>query len=570
MARRATAEKRDEYLADPALNEAVSPWYWALNRGLQLQSGLYLHKNHEYLGKPLIDNHPQQVTKKGAQMGFTEKAVLKTLHGMIHKRFPLGALHLFPTADDVTDFSKARFNPLIEQNYEAVGRFVQSTDAVNIKRIHQAILYLRGAKSTRQIEGLRKTSSKLKSIPVDRIVFDERDEMDQDMIDLAKERTSHSTVKEYEELSTPSIPDYGIDRSYNLSDQHVWMIPCGSCGHKTCLELEFPNCLAKQKDGRVIRCCVKCGAEIFPFQGEWEALFPGRPTRGWWISQLNSMYVDPSEILRAYQNLNQPGYMSAQEFYNSKLARAYVEATNRLTRRDLERCLTQDAMSISHDGPCAMCVDFGTWLHVVGGIRPNEHTRKIIYLARVKEWNDLHNIALRFGVQCAVIDGEPEKHKAREFANAEPYSVFLCDYQEGQRGAPRWDMERREVVGNRTELLDRTHALITGQTAARARIFELPSRSLEVEEYIDEATNIVKVLIVDRSGGQTYVYKALGADHYRHATVYFDLACERVGVATFGHAFRTVQNFTDDYDPLALSKYRERAESTDYDPLGRR
>jgi hypothetical protein len=567
---RAAAKRKDEYLDDPALNEAVSPWFWALHRGLQLQSGLFLHKQHEYLADPLVDNHPDQATMKGAQMGFTEIAVLKTLHGMIHKRFPLGVLHLFPTSDDVADFSKARFNPLIEQNYEAIGRYVQSTDAVNIKRIHRAILYLRGAKSTRQIEGLRKTSSKLKSIPVDRIVFDERDEMEQDMIDMAKERTSHSTVREFEELSTPSIPDYGIDRSYQLSDQNVWMIPCGSCGHKTCLELEFPKCLAQTKDGRVIRCCVKCGAEIFPSRGEWIPLYPGRAKRGRCISQLNSMYVDPKEILHIFQNLNQPGFISAQEFYNSKLARAYVEATNRLTSRDLERCITQDAMSISHDGPCAMGVDVGTWLHVVVGLRPNEHTRKIVHLARVKEWNDVHNIAMRFGVQCAVIDGEPERHKAREFALAEPYSVFLCDYQDGARGAPRWDLERREVVGNRTELLDRTHTLITGQTAARSRIFELPSRSLEVEEYIAEATNIVKVLIVDRSGDQHYVYKALGIDHYRHATVYFDLACDRVGVATFGHIFQTVQNFTEDYDPLALSQYRERAESTDYDPLGRR
>ena len=47
------------------------------------------------------------------------------------------------------------------------------------------MLYLRGARATGKIEGIKKTSSSLKGIPVDRIVFDEVDEMDPAMVDLA-------------------------------------------------------------------------------------------------------------------------------------------------------------------------------------------------------------------------------------------------------------------------------------------------------------------------------------------------------------------------------------------------
>lgn len=561
----ASAEK----ILNPELQRAVSPWYWATNSGIQLQAGEFMHRDHEYLADPLTNFHPFQVTKKGAQMGFTEASVIKSVHGMIHHRFPAGVLHLFPTSDDVQDFSRARFNTLIDNNPDTIGRFVRNTDAVNIKQVQSAMLYLRGAKSTRHIEGLRKTSSKLKSIPVDRIVFDERDEMDQAMIDMALERVSHSTVKEIEELSTPTVPDYGIDKSYALSDQRVWMVKCDGCNRSYCLETEFPKCLAKGLDGKVRRVCVHCGKEIFPFNGHWEAMSPDRDVVGWWISQLNSAYVDPGEILRLFESLGQPGIMSKQEFYNSKLAQAYVEAENRLTRRDLERCLTMDAMATRHDGPCAMGVDVGTWLHVVIGCRPNESTRRIIHLCRVKEWNELHNLAMRFNVSVAVIDGEPERHKVREFKAAEPYSIFLCDYQEGARGAPRWDTEAGTVVGNRTEILDRTHALITGRTLAQAKIFELPHQSSEVEQFIEEVTAMVKVLVTDSNGIQKYTYKQLGPDHYRHALAYFDLACERV--PWIPDQFSRRESHAEDYDPLNYTRDRARQrDSYDYNPLGGR
>lgn len=552
---------------DPEMLRAVDPWYWAEHNRIQLQAGRYTHQGHEYMAEPLRCYHPLQVTKKGAQMGFTEKAVLKTLHGMIHNRFPAGALHLFPTSDDVQDFSRARFNTLIDSNPDTIGRHVRNTDAVNIKQVAGAMLYLRGAKSTRSIEGLRKTSSKLKSIPVDRIVFDERDEMDQEMIDMALERVSHSAVKDIEELSTPTVPDYGIDRAYALSDQRVWLIRCAGCGHDQCLETEFPNCLAKGLDGIVRRVCVRCGKEVHPRDGRWVAMSPGRDTVGWWISQLNSAYVEPAEILKLYESLGQPGVMSRQEFYNSKLAQAYVEAANRLTRRDLERCMTQDAMAFSHDGPCAMGVDVGSWLHVVIGCRPNEHTRRVVHLARVKEWSDLHNLAVRFGVKTAVIDGEPERHKVREFKAAEPYAVFLCDYQEGARGALRWDVEAGTVVGNRTEILDRTHALITGLTTATARTFELPRPSNEVEQFVQEATAMVKVLVTDGNGIQKYTYKQLAPDHYRHALAYFDMACERISL--LASPFRKYETHVPDYDPLDFNRERAFAQE-DYDPLGGR
>jgi len=46
------------------------------------------------------------------------------------------------------DFSRARFAPLIQKNPESIGRFVKpggkGTDSAGLKKVHDAMLYLRG------------------------------------------------------------------------------------------------------------------------------------------------------------------------------------------------------------------------------------------------------------------------------------------------------------------------------------------------------------------------------------------------------------------------------------------
>jgi phage terminase large subunit GpA-like protein len=149
---------------------AMDPLIWVVSNKIKLGGHTYQIKDHEYQADIISCNDRVQVCIKGAQMGITEVWVLKTLWGMIHGRYPQGALYLFPTQNDVGDFSKARFDPLIEGN-QSIGQYVNSTDSQFIKRIHEGFLYLRGARATKAIGGEKKSSAQLKSIPVDRIVL---------------------------------------------------------------------------------------------------------------------------------------------------------------------------------------------------------------------------------------------------------------------------------------------------------------------------------------------------------------------------------------------------------------
>ncbi len=285
-------------------------------------------------------------------------------------------------------------------------------------------------------------------------------------------------------------------------------------------------------DGRVIRACKKCKKEVFPRNGRWVAQYPekSKDLVGWWISQLNSVFVNPGSILRAFTD---PETRNLPELYNSKLGMAYIAAENRLTPNDIWANCGQEPMKTMDPGPCAMGVDVGKILTVTVGCKPRDKVFQILYLARVSSFNDLHDIAKRFNVRRAVIDAMPETRAAREFQESEKFPVFLCTYTGSPGSGPRFDEGKRLISVNRTELCDTVHDLVS-----RGGKLVLPRRCEEMEVFTKELTNIAKVLEEDQeSGSREYRYRALGADHYFHSLGYFSLAARDIGIS-YGSYFQ--------------------------------
>lgn len=534
--------------------QTMDALYWAetLNGGKGICFGTqhFSIEGHEYEKKMVREKARVQVKRKGAQLGITQIELIRKIHGMIYNYYPQGVLYLFPTHDDVTKLSRGRIDPLIGSNPE-ISRYVQEISSVDVKKVNRSMFYLMGARPTHKIAGEKESSAALKSYPVDSIVFDEFDEMEPAMVDLALERMSHSKVKEESYLSTPSIPGFGVDLKYQESDQRIWMIRCKACGGETCLEMEFPECVKEGGDGKWFRACKKCGAEIFPRDGHWVAQYPekGKDVVGWWISQLNSIFVDPGKILKAYL---EPPNNNLAEVYNSKLGMAYIAAENRLTVNDIYACCGNDGMGVNHPGPCAMGVDVGGMLNVVVGFRKTDKQLQVCHLARVSSFNDVHDIAKRFNVKFAVVDAEPELRKAQEFSNSEGYPVFLCDYQVSLFSDPVEDEEKRTVKVNRNWVCDATHGLITA-----SGLLIMPRRNAEVEVYAKQMSNTAKKLQEDKDGSRRYVYIKLGPDHYYHATNYFWLAAKQIPVYVANSEEQRLKaamkaNKEESYDPLTF------------------
>ncbi len=536
----------------------VDAGYWATAWGLKLQSGRFSFKDHEYQIEPMGSQVKRKCTMKATQGGFTEIEVVDSLHGMRYGLLPSGVLYLFPTADDVNDFSKSRFNPMITKNKEAIGKFVKNagkgTDTAGLKTVNGAMLYLRGARLSQKISDINE-STKLKSIPVDRVVFDEVDHMDEDVITKAVQRMAHSRVQQERYLSNPIVPGEGIDKIFGTSDQRYWFRKCQHCtgiistsatttqkGVWTCAEKFFDEdkdrCVGIRTDGTGYIACRNCGRELPIWNGlgsaEWVPDVPSNSDymHGYHWSQLTSVFNDPMDILRQYRN---PPHGNLADVIRLRLGRAFIPEEDRLLRSQVFACCNNDDMYFSHDGPCAMGVDVGEIKHVIIGARIGSEQYqiyKMVQFSGLGAWKQIHDLAQKFNVKSAVIDIRPDTDMCRQFQNEEPYQVSLCEYSDNAAYSRTWDTKKGIVKDYRTALFDETHRWVV-----TPGMLTIPRNCHpEVKEFAEQMANAYKLLETNKkTGARAYRYKGK-KEHYRNALNYFLLASS-------GHRTGTVSKY---------------------------
>ena len=283
---------------------------------------------------------------------------------------------------------------------------------------------------------------------------------------------------------------------------------CEKCGEYTCLEETFPDCLL-EIDGRVLRACRKCQAKLNPSIGEWVAKRPAAERRGYSYSQLFSHYVDPADILHQFRTTN-----NLTEFYNLKIGRAYVEATNRLTIQEVIALCGDEGNASSDPGPCSMGVDQGKVLHVVIGKREWQRAGKIVHVGEYEAWEQLDRLMKVFNVGRCVVDALPETRNARAFAERHKGKVFLSYYNEHQKSGYKWNDADLTVHSNRTESMDASHTEISAGRVSLPRYGEV------LQIFAEHLANTAKKVEEDEDGSKRYVYVKLGPDHFRHALNY--------------------------------------------------
>ena len=496
-------------MATPATRSVSDPLAeWAAGR-IRLEGRPFSFEGHEYLRAIYDDTSPHVVLSKAAQIGGTTWAILRSLHACLTG---LNVIYFFPTRTDVLEFSKSRVGPLLDDN-PLLSKLMTDTDSAGLKRIGDAHLYLRGMQST----------VGMKSVPADMVVFDELDEAPPAAKTMAKERLAHSDYKRLIELSNPSLPDYGIDERYQKSDQRHWTLKCPACGQWTSPVKAFPTkvgedvrVIQQREDGSHYLACIKCSAELDPTMGEWVADYPRRKIHGYRISQLFSPKVDPGEILEEYRTTR-----FLDRFYNLKIGIPWADLERRLdVPAVLGLCGEEPMLEQAQSGSYAMGVDTGKLLHVV--ILQNakhEEPRQLIHLAVCQDFEDLDGLMRAFPVSRCVIDGLPETHATRAFAQRHHGRVFLSFFNESQRGAPKWDEEGQIVQVNRTEALDASRA------AVREKRLALPRCSPRVEEFARQMAADAKVLHEDEATGiRKYRYVKTGENHFSLAFTYAWLA----------------------------------------------
>jgi hypothetical protein len=503
--------------------------------------GLWNWDHHPWLYEMHDADAERLVGQKAAQMGFTEWALNKAFYSM--DILGISVLYILPSDDDASDFSAARFDKALE-NSPHLQSFFSQVKNVGHKRAGNSSLYVRGSRSR----------SKLKSIDTALIVFDEMDEMHQANITLAQERQSgqRAETQQILEISTPTIEGFGINRDFNLSTQEHFMFKCPKCKKHT--ELTFPESIVitaeseldpKIKETHYI--CTLCKGKLehelkheylkpkdFGGTAHFVATHSDRDWRGFYVPQMYSFTVTPAKFAAGYlRGKNDP--TEETEFFNSKVGVPHAVEGSKITSEQIDACTwTFLKGNRPKNSIRTMGVDVGSVLHCVieewellaqphPGMQIGDYAVPYCLFEGTTsgiatDFDELDRFMREWLIDGCVIDSEPERRLAYQFATRHYGKVLLCDWLYSQQGrqvviGPE---EECSIKANRTSWLDMSFARFKNKT------IRLPNdRSAMYVKQIKEPQRVYKK---DRYGNQFAVYESLNADHFAFARVYSEIA----------------------------------------------
>ena len=441
----------------PELPVAFSEW---ITRNTLLKNKPFSFINHEYQKQILDDTHPRIVIKKSVQLGISEILVRKFIAFLSMYQGTQG-IYTFPTADEVGQFVKTRIDPVIKEcpKIEELGFNV---DNVKIKQIGKSFAHFRGS------FGERETIA----VPSDFNIHDEIDFSKPNIQNLYRSRMEHSSFAWEIDCSTPSIPLYGIDELFEVSDQHFWHIKCPHC-NKWQVLMWWPE-KDREKDSNIrlinnewIYVCRKCDQKLYydPFlvPMQWVVKYPDRKDiRGYALNALVAWgYKRAEAIVKSFQD-----YKEIDKAYNRILGLAYTVPGKKVSRSDILRCV-DNKLTIQKTGRnCFLGADQAISLVIIGNLTERGKIR-IVYFEKVKgnlfdqvdkQGNvikgRLSELMQEFDVQQAVVDAQPNTESAYQFAKNYAGKAWLCFYADRQFEKLNWKPDNWTVTANRNRAFE--------------------------------------------------------------------------------------------------------------------
>lgn len=487
--------------------------------------------DHLYLVDMYQEAAREVVYMKAGQIGVSEMLVSYAMHACDQRAADV--LYVMPTMHDVSEFSQSRFGPALESSdyltsiVQGASRSIRGADKVSLKRIRNNWLYLRGGTVDN-----RGYARQLKSIPVDVLIGDEIDEMDERTMEIGRKRLGHSPIKEVRMASTPSYHGFGVHREWERSDQREWFVPCNHCGTWQTLEidqvveawddLKRPFVWHGQEEGRAWVACIKCGKELDRLaRGEWVAKYPNRDVVGYHPTKLMAAHTPIIEVVRNFQTVDET---KRKEAYNQDLGLPYTPAGGRMREADLDACRREYGHGPDDGVTAVMGVDVGKVLHAVIRVRADSGNRKQLFAGAVPTFEDVGMLMKQYRVKLCVVDALPETRAARAFqASFTDKIVWLCYYAGSEQGTKTqepatWDYRKGIVNADRTRTLDATFARFYEETNT------LPAGIRNVEDYYDHLTAQVRVVETKPDGTKVARYVQEMDDHYAHAENYATIA----------------------------------------------
>ena len=499
---------------------------------------------------------PYVTVQKAAQMGFSVVGLIKALYMV--ESLKTDVLFILPTQTLASDFAKARLDQMVAISPQIRELFIGSNN-VGLKTTGEhAHIFIRGSVS----------ESGLVSVPVGCAIVDEYDRCNPKAMSLVLERLAAHEQKHFFGLSTPTLPNYGINKQYQLGTMERYRFPCPSCTKK--IELLWPDCIeicgehSTDKECHLSYFkCPECGGKL-PHENKsewlakayWEATQQAHGHRSFHLNQMYGPAISPGELVVAYFK-GQSDDAAQVEFINQKLGEPYLLEGARLTDSIIDQCLGDHRM----DDPrpetsgrmIVMGVDVGTFLDIViaeyiydsdPGYEPHLNSIcKVLWCGRLSgnDFNVLDWTMAEWQVQYACIDFQPETNNAKAFARRFPGFASVVQYRRGTTGHEIKEAHDNDRVSILT--VDRTSFLDMSLGRLHKQRTILPQNIGGV--FRDHLQNLVRTYELDELGRPKATYVSLGADHQSHALTLTEVAHMQCYSRTTGRSIKAGETTLD-------------------------
>lgn len=485
-----------------------------------------------FLVLPLCSTAKVKGCKKSRQAGGSENFVTEILWAL--DNYPMNIVYTFPSPRQVEDFSNTRVKPVLQE--PGLARMVHDPQNVTLKKLGGGYLFLRTASAERFGEG----------VDADVVVFDEIDRMKPNIRVAFKESLSASKWGWIREVSTPSLPQRGIDELWQKSNQFHWFVRCEACGREQ--HMRFPDNILELKPvsifeksippGSYAYCCRFCHSQkLNRWDGRWVAKYPSRAAECYHLSQLMCVWISADEIMQKKKD-----YRFPQLFHNYVLGETYLGNSQLLTVGVLERHINTELKPTAYrhkDYPVvSVGIDWGATNYAVALGLHNSGRIDLLGLSVAEDTDEplasVKELVRQFkglAPDVIVADWGYGKDRVNYLLGEYPGQVYGCTYLDNSRV-----VEPRFSENNHTVQMDRTAWLKGVSNQVKEGLLSFPDYySMEMlQVFFEQMCNAAVVLEEEEAGNITERVVNIGEDHFFHSFGYAMSGLEAPGVGAGG------------------------------------
>lgn len=333
---------RESFKPPPALS--IAEWadrYRNIAVGTSAAPGRWDTRRVPFMREPMeacSSGHPCKavVVVKGVQMAGTECCVLNVI-GHAIDIYPRNILLCMPTLESAEAFSRERLEPMLQGCARVAARVIGSRQTVRQKFFTGGAVHLVGANS---VSGLSSRALPMTIMDeVDACIANSAGSGNPVKLLAARTTTFAAERKEIFLGSPINAPDEtGVLQMWADSSRGQLETACPDCGAWQVLAWE------RMDTAEALLACTACG--VYNGQHAWQSNradalrwvheAPEHPTQGFWLSGLNSPWLDwERDICGPFKEASRLAHLGDDSllrvFYNTKLARAYRAAGRRIT-----------------------------------------------------------------------------------------------------------------------------------------------------------------------------------------------------------------------------------------------